>query len=104
MKASRNLIKAKAPELKEGIEYKMLSYRGEGAEESTFHLNAQKNYVSLYVGNSSKIDPSGELLQGLDLGKGCIRFKKSVTVDATRIDEFIEEAMRRWRAGGDIGC
>jgi hypothetical protein len=35
-----------------------------------FHLNAQKGYVSLYCGDSKKIDPDGILLTGLNIGKG----------------------------------
>ena len=37
----RNIIHAKAPNLKEGIEYKMLNYYDE--KGTVFHLNAQKN-------------------------------------------------------------
>lgn len=98
----RGLIKAKAPELVEGIAYKMLSYSdGTGI---VFGLNAQKHYVSFYVGNASTIDADGSLLAGLDCGKGCIRFKKSVPVESTRIEEFIERAVALSRTGVDIGC
>ena len=58
--------------LLETIEYKMLAYQYEA--KTVFHLNAQKHYVSLYVGDHKKIDTSGDLLRGLDMGKGCIRF------------------------------
>ena len=64
----REIIKVQAPELDERVHYKMLGYAL--GDEYLFHLNAQRNYVSLYVGNISKIDPSGKLLQGLNLGKG----------------------------------
>ncbi len=84
----RAIIKSKAPDMIEGINYKMLSYGD--TDGIAFHLNAQKNYVSLYVGDTKKIDHDGELLQGLDIGKGCIRFKKSIVVSDTRIEEFIE--------------
>lgn len=70
----RELIFSVAPEITESIEYKMLRYGD--SKSSVFHLNAQKNYVSLYVGNINKIDKSGELLKDLKTGKGCIRFKK----------------------------
>ena len=86
----RVLIKEKNPRIVEGINYKMLSYSDD--DGTVFHLNAQKAYVSLYVGDAGKIDPAGRLLAGLDRGKGCIRFKKSVDVTATRIDAFIERA------------
>jgi uncharacterized protein YdhG (YjbR/CyaY superfamily) len=95
----REMIQSVDPELKEGIEYKMLSFGND--ESNLFHLNAQKAYVSLYVGDISKMDPSGELLKGLNTGKGCIRFSKSVEPANTRIDEFIERAVQIWKEGGD---
>lgn len=98
----RELIKRNAPELKEAVKYKMLSY--EDDRGPVFALNAQKGYVSFYVGNAEKVDPAGELLDGLDCGKGCIRFKKSVKVTETRIDEFISQAAAIRRQGGDIEC
>ena len=96
------LIKSKGPNLKEGIEYKMLSYGDE--KESIFNLNAQKNYVSLYVGHISKVDPDGELLKGASIGKGCIRFKKTLALSDTRVDEFIERALQLWYEDVDFGC
>jgi len=98
----RELIKDKAPELAEGVDYKMLSYRD--AAGVVFYLNAQKHYVSLYVGDASKVDPSGELLQGLDRGKGCVRFKRRDVVAGTRIAEFIERTTSLRREGADVGC
>lgn len=98
----REMILSTDPELKEEIEYKMLAF-GNG-DSNLFHLNAQKAYVSLYVGNISKIDESGELLDGLNTGKGCIRFSKSVEPSETKIDAFIERAVRIWKEGGDTSC
>ena len=98
----RALIKSKCPDIEEGINYKMLSYSDD--KGVVFHLNAQKNYVSLYVGNASRVDTDGKLLRGLDRGKGCIRFKKSVAVDDTRIDEFVERALELRDRGVDIDC
>jgi hypothetical protein len=80
----------------------MLSY--EDDRGPVFALNAQKGYVSFYVGNAEKVDPAGELLGGLDCGKGCIRFKKSVKVPETKIGEFISRAAAMRRQGGDIEC
>jgi len=98
----REIILDKAYGFKERINYKMLCYTDKNGD--LFHLNAQKNYVSLYVGNSSKIDTDGSLLKGLDIGKGCIRFKKSVVIKDTKIDEFIDKAITLWKNGIDVGC
>ena len=93
----RKIIKSKAPELKEGIEYKMLSYSDERG--TIFHLNAQKNHVGLYIGDAKKVDIDGDLLSGLDVGKGCIRFKKSNIIADTKIDVFIDRAIAFWKDG-----
>lgn len=45
----------------------MLNYGVLEDDNYVFALNAQKNYVSLYVGDISKVDPSVELWRnGLD--------------------------------------
>lgn len=102
LESIRTIIKKVAPNLKEGINYKMLSYADDRGP--AFHLNAQANYVSFYVGDAKKVDPTGELLKGIDVGKGCVRFKKSVDVANTRIDEFIKVAAQKWAEGIDIDC
>lgn len=98
----RQWILELAPEAKEGIQYKMLSYGNERGP--LFHLNAQKNYVSLYTGDASKIDPERKLLEGLDVGKGCIRIKKSVDATKTGLHAFILQAYQLWQDGQDVGC
>ena len=98
----RAIIQEQAPQLTERMHYKMLGYGVD--EDFAFHLNAQRAYVSLYVGNASKVDPDGELLDGLNVGKGCIRFSKSTEITETRIDEFIARAFTMWQAGEDIDC
>ena len=98
----RHLILKSAPEIEESIDFKMLRFGN--ATQTLFHLNAQKNYVSLYTGNTQKIDPSGALLQGLNIGKGCLRFSKSKKIEETRIKEFIKKGVSLWRSGKDLGC
>ncbi len=89
-------------QLQESMDYKMLSYGHEGNQ--LFHLNAQKNYVSLYVGNIEKVPDGRELLKDLDLGKGCIRIKKSVNLEKTQLSEFIEKSVELWLKGTDLSC
>ncbi|MGH1477734.1 MAG: iron chaperone [Geminicoccales bacterium] len=98
----RQIIKENGPALVERIHYKMLCYGDTGT--AVFHLNAQKNYVSLYVGNASKIDPDGNLLAGLNRGKSCIRFRRSDDISKTQIDKFIVRAIHLWERGSDAGC
>ena len=98
----RKLIKNLCPELIEGIEYKMLSY-GNGTK-SIFNLNAQVGSVSFYVGNIDKIENARELLKDFNMGKGCIRMKKSINLSETKIDVFIKEVMKVWNKGGNTDC
>lgn len=98
----RAMIKSVAPDLTEGISYKMLAYSDERG--AIFALNAQKNYVSLYVGDAKKVDPDGSLLEGINVGKGCLRFSKSVEPSETRVGEFIAKAVEMWKRGEDIDC
>lgn len=95
-----NIIEEVQADLIVDIEYKMLRF-SDGAE-SVFHLNAQANYVSLYVGDTTKVDESGISLAGFNVGKGCIRIKKSNEVNALR--DFIQKAIEKRKRGDDIGC
>lgn len=98
----RNLVFELAPDIKEEIKYRMLSYDDD--QGGLFGLNAQKHYVSFYVGDISKVDPAGELLKDLSMGKGCIRFSKTRKVADTRMREFITRALAHRQAGADIDC
>lgn len=97
----RSIIRSHGPELVEGIDYKMLSYRDD--DDIVFGLNAQKHYVSFYVGDIQKIDPDGTLLNGLNVGKGCVRFTKTKPV-SENVRKFIERAIDMSRRGEDIDC
>lgn len=98
----RQLILENAPELEESIQYKMLCYGNESFK--LFHLNAQKSYVSLYVGAIEKIENAKEFLTGLDYGKGCVRIKKSVDLHDCGFEDFVKKAINTWRADGDTSC
>lgn len=98
----RELIKKNAPDLKEGIRYKMLSY--EYGDKVVFNLNAQQVYVSLYVGNIDKVENARELLKELNVGKGCIRIKKSIDLSKSNLEEFIKKTIEVWKKGGNTDC
>ncbi|QFT32226.1 hypothetical protein FIV00_17175 [Labrenzia sp. THAF82] len=98
----RELILSEGKNLEESIHYKMLGYGKD--EDYLFHLNAQRGYVSLYVGNASKVDPDGELLSGLSVGKGCIRFTKTKSIEKTGTKDFVAKAYQMWETGEDTSC
>ncbi|HSP47159.1 MAG TPA: DUF1801 domain-containing protein [Clostridiaceae bacterium] len=94
----RKMIMEYGPELEEGILYKMLVYG------DSFGLNAQKWYVSLYVGSIDKIEGADELLKAFDLGKGCIRIRKTTDLSKTGLEAFIRKTIDMSRTGGDTTC
>lgn len=94
------ILEEEGPEFNSGIEYKMLSFADDRG--SVFALNAQANYVSFYVGDTSKVDETGDSLKGFNKGKGCIRIKKTDNVEQLR--DFMKLAIEKRRAGKDIGC
>ena len=98
----RKMILCKDSSIREGINYKMLSYEMLG--NNIFHLNAQRAYVSLYVGNIEKVDKSQELLSEFNVGKGCIRIKRDIQLEHTRLEEFISKTIELWRKGGSTEC
>ena len=98
----RGLILKHGSDLNENIEYKMLAF-GKNAK-NIFHLNAQKNYVSLYVGTIKKVENGEELLKDFDIGKGCIRIKKSINISETQLEVFIKKTIDYWGHGGNIDC
>jgi len=95
----RQIIKRQGLQLNEGVEYKMLCYATE--ENNIFHLNAQRNYVSLYVGTINKVENADELPSSFSTGKGCIRIKKSANLPKTGLEEFIKKTIAIWDKGGD---
>jgi uncharacterized protein YdhG (YjbR/CyaY superfamily) len=98
----REMIKKSGPELTEGIYCKMLSYTY--ADKVIFCLNAQMAYVSLYVGNVDKVENSRRLLNEFNIGKGCIRIKKSIDLKESNLEDFIANTIEIWREGGETDC
>ncbi|MEK5428822.1 iron chaperone [Cytobacillus sp. FSL R7-0680] len=100
--AVRQMIFAYAPEFDEVIRYKMLNYGKDGTY--VFALNAQKHYVSLYVGTIDKVENAETLLTGYNYGKGCIRIKKTIKMEDTGLEQFIHKTVDMWRAGENTDC
>lgn len=67
------------PDYEESMAYGMPSYARDGTIEVAFA--SQKNYISLYVLKQEVFDRHRPALQGLNLGKGCIRYSKPEKID-----------------------
>jgi len=97
----RAIILELAPEWEEVIDYNMLGYGP--PEDPVMHLNAQKGYVGLYVGNVKTVDPDGSILGPMNNGKGCVRFKKRNAIgDEARA--FIHRYLELKNQGIELGC
>jgi len=97
----RAAIRRAAPDWDEVIHYRMLGY-GPGGNPA-LHLNAQKHYVGVYVGDIDKVDPDRLLIGDLDHGKGCLRFKRKNAV-SDGFERFLERYVAMKRAGFDLRC
>ncbi|MDN6345315.1 MAG: DUF1801 domain-containing protein [Tetragenococcus koreensis] len=100
----REMILEYAPDIDESIRYKMLNYGNKKKDDYVFGLNAQKHYVSLYVSDIEKIDPTGEMLTGFNLGKGCIRVSKTKKLEKTKLSDYIHQTLDLWRLGKGVYC
>ncbi len=87
----RTLIQENVPRVKEIVSYSMLGYLYNG--ELLFHLNAQKSHVGFYVSDTAAVDPDGVLLEGLDFGKGCVRFRNRVDINVDNMKQVILNAI-----------
>lgn len=85
----------------EAINYKMLGYQLNDA--FVLHLNAQKHYVGIYLGNLEKIDGAKALLDGFDCGKGCVRIKKRQASSDIPM-QLIDLALKHVMQGHDLNC
>ena len=66
----------------EGIGHGMLQYRRDG--EVFAHLNAQKAFVGVYLGDLERIDPGAIIRGKMNCGKSCLRVRKSDNLDVVR--------------------
>ena len=70
------------------MQYGMPCYRLDGNVEVSFA--SQKNYIALYCLTEGVVRDHPELLQGLNHGKGCIRFPKPERMDFEVIRQLLE--------------
>ena len=59
--------------------YGMPGYVRDGIVEVGFA--SQKQYISLYILKKEVLDAHREELQGIDMGKGCIRYRRPEQID-----------------------
>lgn len=77
-----------------GAEAERMSYGMPGyGEGPAFAFNSQKQYISLYV--SPEVNAlHADALEGLDVGKSCIRFRQPDAIDLALLDQLLRDTVR----------
>lgn len=86
----RRLVLASAPRVTETVRSGILYYDDGG---DLFALAAQKRYVSLYVLAPGILSADDGRLEGLDRGKGCIRFGARAEIPEAVIGDLLRRAV-----------
>jgi uncharacterized protein YdhG (YjbR/CyaY superfamily) len=71
----------------ESMSYGMPAYSRDGIPEIAWA--SQKRYISLYVTRADVLDAHRGQLAGLDVGKGCIRYRSPAAVDFSVVHSML---------------
>ncbi|MFF5344268.1 iron chaperone [Streptomyces althioticus] len=83
----RELCRAELKGFTEVMAYGMPTYRRDGVAEVAFA--SQKQYLSLYLLRGDVRDAFAERLAGQDMGKSCLRFRRSAGVDFDLVRDLL---------------
>ena len=72
----------------ESMEYGMPSYARNGAAVEV-GFASQKGYISLYILRESVVKANAHLLDGLSVGKGCIRFRRPEQIEPSVVRKLL---------------
>ncbi len=89
VEALRCLIQESAPKAKETVRGGILYYEDDG---DLFALAAQKHHVALYVLAPSAMADNQAVLENIDHGKGCIRFRKTTLIPSVGLKTLLSQA------------
>ena len=76
----------------EGMDYGMPCYKRDGIAEIAFA--SQTNYISLYVLKTDVVEKNRAALRGLNVGKGCIRFRSPEKMDFALVEKLLADTRR----------
>lgn len=79
LRALRDACRDVLSDFEESMTYGMPTYLRDGVAEVGWA--SQKQYISLYILRTDVLNAHREHLSGLDVGKGCIRFRRPSQVD-----------------------
>ena len=87
----RKLCQEKLVGYSESMAYGMPSYKQkDGDVEVAFA--SQKNYISLYILKEEVLNKYRADLAHLNLGKGCIRYRKPQLIDFSLVEQLLSES------------
>lgn len=89
----RELCRAELKGFAEVMAYGMPAYERDGAAEIAFA--SQKQYVSFYLMRADVRDAFEEQLAGQDMGKGCLRFRKTESIDFELLRQLLRATAAR---------
>ena len=82
----------------EGMDYGMPCYKKGDTVEVAFA--SQKQYVALYVLKKEALDKNRNLLEGLSVGKGCIRYRRPEKINFEVVKKLLSDTV----ALPDVAC
>ena len=83
----RRIILETVPDAQESIQYNMSAYAYHGM---LCAFASQKHYMSFYVLDGAIVDQHRDLLKGLSVGKGCIRFRSIDALPETTVRTLLQ--------------
>jgi uncharacterized protein YdhG (YjbR/CyaY superfamily) len=92
MEKLRALVLKVVPDAVETMEYRMPTY--DYADEMLCAFASQKHYMSLYM-DTEVVEKHRERLQGLDIGKSCIRFKRLEALPLEEVELMLKETVKK---------
>ena len=88
----RELCLATLEGYEESMVYGMPSYAKGGTVEVAFA--SQKNYISFYILKEEVLNKHRSALQGISLGKGCIRYSKPGKIDYEVVKQLLVDTVK----------
>lgn len=98
----QRMVNDNAPGIEEKFEYGMPCYEIDGS--LLFSIASQKQYMAFYVMDKGVVDAHRAEMSALDIGKGCIRFKKPGDLPAAVVKKIVKESVQRLRRGESELC
>ena len=92
----RELIHAEIPELHETMKYGMAAYIRPGELEPEVAFASQAKYISIYF-PVAVFAKQSHLLDGLNVGKCCVRYGSPQKVNLEVVRELLRETVRQFR-------